>query len=327
MIPARNMITIDDNINKIVKFINDIIITPRQALLYWAGITNQTPAAKIGYIGQHMASLITGVSGTRSGARGDDLADGTEVKSCNKIDQADKCNNCGIRVMRHDSTCPNCGSNNIDRKDDSKWLFSVRDEYELNQYHNLDRILLLLMDYPGFDNNDFSDIRISAFEIYPKEERMRVFNELLDNHYWNIYRPKANEGGKTNPMNFHPWSFQFYKCNPLLVFQCLIKNIDTDPHIQINQYVKPDCERGNNIKTLPMPTSLLKKNEWEILLSTADFQNDIRPLLSQNVTEHEFLQMNFAGKKSILPFLDEKLRGIIPLRKIVSIRQKNHYRR
>lgn len=66
---------------------------------YWAEITNQTPAAKIGYIGQHLASLITGVKGTGSGARGDDLADKTEVKSCNKTDQADKCKNCGARVV------------------------------------------------------------------------------------------------------------------------------------------------------------------------------------------------------------------------------------
>ena len=89
MIPKSEFITIDNNLEKIENFINEIIIAPKHALKRWAVITNQTPAAKIGYIGQHLTSLITGVQGTGSGARGDDLADGSEVKSCNKVDQAD----------------------------------------------------------------------------------------------------------------------------------------------------------------------------------------------------------------------------------------------
>lgn len=165
MNPNIEHISIDDNLNKIEQFIEDIIILPKEKLSFWAGITNQTPAAKIGYIGQHLASLITGMQGTGSGARGDDLCDKSEVKSCNKIDQADKCKNCGNRVLRLQNECPNCKSDNIERKADSKWLFSVRDESELNQYLQMDRIFLLLMDYPNFDKNDFKDIRISSYEI------------------------------------------------------------------------------------------------------------------------------------------------------------------
>lgn len=48
MKPNVKLITIDDNLSKIVAFINDVIISPRKALRYWSGITNQTPAAKIG---------------------------------------------------------------------------------------------------------------------------------------------------------------------------------------------------------------------------------------------------------------------------------------
>lgn len=79
MIPNSKFITIDDNLEKIKQFIDEIIIKPKHALTKWALVTNQTPAAKIGYIGQHLTSLITGVPGTGSGARGDDLADGSEV--------------------------------------------------------------------------------------------------------------------------------------------------------------------------------------------------------------------------------------------------------
>ena len=163
MKPNPNFVTIDKNIEKIEEFISEIIIAPKHALSRWASITNQTPAAKIGYIGQHLTSLITGVPGTGTGARGDDLADASEVKSCNKVDQLDKCKDCGAKVLRMQNVCPVCGSSKIDRKDDSKWLFSIRDEHELNQYKNLDRVVLLLMDYPNFDAHDYRDIRISVF--------------------------------------------------------------------------------------------------------------------------------------------------------------------
>ena len=62
--------------------------------------------------------------------------------------------------MRFEDVCPECGSMRIDRKDDSKWLFSVRDEHELSQYLNMDRIVLILMDYPNFKLHDFRDMRI-----------------------------------------------------------------------------------------------------------------------------------------------------------------------
>ena len=337
MNPNSEKVTIGDNLLNIERFINEIIISPKSALQQWALLTKQTPAAKIGYIGQHLASLITGVPGTGSGARGDDLNDGSEVKSCNKVDQVDKCKNCGARVMRMEDRCSACGSDDIDRKDDSKWLFSVRDEYELNQYQSLDRIFLLLMDYPNFDNNDFEDIRIVAFEIYPKEKRMEVFNKLIANHYWNIYMPKQEANQKTNPMNLHPWSFQFYKCNPIKVFECTIKNINTNPQVIIdkNNYIQPLEDRDETFQPIPMPSDLLKDNEWAEMLEKADFDNEIYPLLDFNSRRNLFNEIDKSSFRSLsrnqkcmmLPYLDQKLRDYISLRPIKSTRQKEHYQR
>ncbi len=338
MKPNADYISIDDNIEKIKSFINEIIIVPKHALTRWAKITNQTPAAKIGYIGQHLTSLITGVPGTGSGARGDDLADGTEVKSCNKVDQADKCKDCGARVLRIEDHCSECGSTNIARKDDSKWLFSIRDKHELEQYKNLDRVVLLLMDYPKFDLEDYKDIRITVFEIYPKDERMKVFNELISNHYYNIFLPKQEDNQKTNPMNLHPWSFQFYKCNPIKTFECIIENIDTNPVILIDSasYVEPLQERDNSLKPIPMPSELLRAKEWNEMMNNADFEEDIKPLLNAdfvenkqlgNLTADKFAKLPIKDKIRTLPLLDQKLRDLISLRPIISVRQKEHYQR
>lgn len=338
MKPNSQYITIDNNLEKIKQFINEIIIIPKHALTRWAMVTNQTPAAKIGYVGQHLTSLITGIPGTGSGARGDDLADGSEVKSCSKVDQADKCKDCGARVLRLETKCSVCGSENIDRKDDSKWLFSIRDQHELDQYKNLDRVVLLLMDYPNFDDDDFKDIRISVFEIYPKDPRMSIFNDLISNHYYNIFLPKQEAKQKTNPMNLHPWSFQFYKCNPIKTFECTIKGIDTNPVILIdsNSYIEPNRERDESLKPLPMPSDLLKAKEWDEMLSKADYYQDVEPLLDRSylqekglnsLSQYQFAQLSLKDKSKALPFLDQKLRGFISLRPIVSVRQKKHYQR
>ena len=330
MTPQKNRIKINDNLNNLYKFIDEIIVSPKHLLREWSVITNQTPAAKLGYIGQHLASLITGIPGTGSGARGDDLLDGSEVKSCNKVDQADKCKDCGARVMRYEDFCPNCGSTNILRKDDSKWLFTVRSQAELEQYLNMDRVVLILMDYPNFYKDDFKDIRILCFEIYPKEDRGKVFRDLISNHYNNIYLPKLTANEKTNPMNLHPWSYQFYKCNPIKIFECTVKDIDTDPQILIDRkhYVEPAQKRDALLPVVPMPTSLLKVEEWDELLAKANYDTEIEPLLSAPITSMvAFKKLSKKKKVEYLPYLNEKLRNYLSLRKIVSVIQKSKYSR
>ena len=291
MIPQQQFLTIDNNLEQIKKFIEEIIISPKATLKKWSSITNQTPAVKLGYIGQHLASLITGVKGTSSGARGDDLSDGSEVKSCNKIDQADKCKKCGHRVMRYEEECPYCNSKDIERKDDSKWLFTIRSVEELNQYLNMDRVVLILMDYPAFDSNDFSDIRITAFEIYPKEERMHIFGDLIKNHYYNIYTPKLNDNAKTNPMNLHPFSFQFYKCNPIKTFECIIQDVENSPSIIFNKYIKPDEARDSSMQSEDMPSTLLKPKEWECMLKNVPFKT-ITKFMTKSVAKTSFFKLS-----------------------------------
>lgn len=328
MIPDISKITIPDNRNKIIQFLDELIISPRTNLRRWSELTNQTPATKIGYIGQHLASLITGVPGTGSGARGDDLADHSEVKSCNKVDQVDKCKDCGSRVLRFQTHCPVCHSANINRKNDSKWLFSPRSQEELDQYLNLSRLVLILMDYPNFAKLDFSDIRILAFEIYPREERMSVFRRLITYYYHNIYLPKHNdERGKTNPMNLHPLMFQFYKCNPIKTFECIIHDIDSAPNIEINHYIEPSTERGLSTPSVDMPSNLLSTNEWEDLIDNCDYETEILPRLTGSKREPEFRSLSIKEQQKLLPYLDETLKAKVPLREIVGLRQTAVYRR
>ena len=180
MKPKTELITITDNETKIVKLLQELVLQPRLLALDWSKITKQTPNMKIGYPGQHLASLIT--------ARGDDLRDGTEVKSCSRVDQLDTCVACKNKVLRIEEVCPHCGSDKIKRMDDSKWLFSIKSEAELNLLTNqIDRVFLTIADYPNFMAKEFGIIRFQAFEIWVKNPRHRHFRTLMENYYNKLF--------------------------------------------------------------------------------------------------------------------------------------------
>lgn len=268
MKPNEEYITIDDNLNKISDFINDMLITPRKNAHKWAELTNQTPNLKMGYPGQHLASLITGMKGTATGARGNDIIDGTEVKSCSKVDQSDKCNDCKTTVLRSDNICPRCGSSNIKRNNDSKWLIGIRNENELRMaLEETPRFLFIVTDYPEFDNGNFEDIRIRSFEVWVKSERCKNFRELLRSYYYNIYLEhiKLDDKHTPAPKNIFPDAFPFYMCNPIKTFECTIFNsLSSSPELKISKYIQPSIDR-ENIESERMPASLLNKDELNLL--------------------------------------------------------------
>lgn len=94
MKPNKDFIKIFDNENRIKLLLEELVLRPRVKALDWSKITKQTPNMKVGYPGQHLASLVTGMEGARTGARGDDLEDGSEIKSCSRVDQLDNCRDC-----------------------------------------------------------------------------------------------------------------------------------------------------------------------------------------------------------------------------------------
>ena len=268
MQPDASKISIDDNLAKIKLFLREVILEPRRKMHKWSIITNQTPNLKIGYPGQHLASLILGMKGTGTGARGDDIVDGTEVKSCSRIDQLDKCKKCNGNVLRSQKNCPTCGSSEIKRNDDSKWLIAIRSESELEMYlRRIPRMLLIISDYPGFDYNDFSSMRIRAYEIWNQSSRAAGFRNILTHYFNNIFLEhiKKNPKATPAPYNFWPDSFAFYMCNPIKIFESTITDIDgDDPGISITHYIEPNRDRSS-LASESMPSSLLVEEEKECL--------------------------------------------------------------
>ncbi len=294
MKPDKKFIEIFDNKEKIITFIKEMLVDPRRTAHKWSKMTNQTPNLKIGYPGQHLASLILGMKGTATGARGNDIIDGTEVKSCSLVDQSDKCKECGTNVFKSQIKCPICNSTNIKRNFDSKWLIPIRSEDELRMAtKETPRFLFLITDYP--DRANFDNIRIRAFEVYPQEQRGHRFNELLYNYYNYIYRPHIakNPNQTPAPKNLFPDNFPFYMCNPVKVFECTITNSIENPEIRIDYYIEPEVDRSQ-LESERMPVGLLSEAEKRIL---AD--NGINPDRLEYITEdmREYLPLRETDKK------------------------------
>lgn len=269
MKPDSRFIKITDNEKKIKRLIQELIIEPRLKALDWAKVTKQTPNLRVGYPGQHIASLVTGVEGERTAARGHDLADGSETKSCSRIDQLDECGDCEEKVARIENQCSKCGSSNILRKNDSKWLFTIKNHQELDTLINkVPRIVLLLGDYPYFEKNDFETLRFSVFEIWPRSTRNRFFPKLMLTYLEEIYsvHKRKNPNKTPAPKNFWPDSYQFYMCNPIKTLEAIIESSTNEKFkITINYLANPSEDRSQ-LKSENLPFSLLKNDEIEHLL-------------------------------------------------------------
>ena len=267
MQPDRDLIVIDDNLQRIRDLLLDLVLKPRRDLIKWARLTKQTANIKLGYPGQHLASLVTGVEGTRTGARGHDLRDRSEVKSCSRIDQLDKCNGCHAAVARIETACPACGSDDITRRNDSKWLIAVRSQDELDYLlDEVPRLVLILGDYPHYQHQDWDTLRFQVFEIWPGHARHRHFRTLMSHYFHNIYLPHIESAPNRTPApkNLWPYSFQFYMCNPVLTLRCLVTNASINPTITIPNYTDPDTDRST-IDPLAMPVSTLNNAEQQRL--------------------------------------------------------------
>ena len=335
MIPQKKYIKIGDNENRIKLLLKELVLEPRVKALDWSKITKQTPNMKIGYPGQHLASLITGMEGVRTGARGDDLEDGTEIKSCSRVDQLDNCRDCKKKLLRIEEKCPHCGSENINRMNDSKWLFAIKSEQELKLLtKTIDRIFLTISDYPDYDAGNFDTIRFQAFEIWNNEPRHKNFSIIMENYYYKIFLEhiKRNPNKTPAPKNFWPYSYQFYLCNPVKVFEAIVEKANDNPSIDIRLLVPPDADRGQLIPE-PMPTSLLNLAELKIL-SKPENQYTIERQIQNGKSFGDLVSIaskksiNKGKLKEILPFINQSARELLSLRDTDKIsEEKQKYKR
>lgn len=211
----------NDKIEIVNQLINDLYLDLRRKVNYWSEITEQTPQARMGYIGQHLVSIVTGYKGGKSGARGYDLIIPTnnygEIKTCYRVDQLGKCLNCGKPVSAIENCCSYCKSENIKRGDDSKWLLTIKKFEDLEKMIEPLNYYFVLFE---FDKENINDIDIDIWEVDPKNYG---FSLCMLDYYFNI---RENSSSKA-PFNMWPHQLKFYLTKPRKIYSSIIKEDNT----------------------------------------------------------------------------------------------------
>ena len=259
--PDSNHIEIESTDDMLRQLIGDLYVQPRAHLLRWSRVTNQTAQVRIAYPGQHLASLVTGVRGSGTAARGEDLIDGSEVKSCSRTDQLGECRACGERVLPSHTACVLCQSENINRKQDSHWILSIRTEQELQQYLDMPRLVLTLFDRPEVHP---SNHRIRVWEIWPRSERHRYYRWFVKDYWENNYQMKVQRNLTPAPLNLHPLKQDFLRMNPVPTFRAYVE-METQ-EVKVEHWTDPLTDRSECPVELMHPTDVRPASSVKKLL-------------------------------------------------------------
>ena len=253
--------------------IDDLYIGPRDNLYKWSQITQQTVQVRLGYPGEHLATVITGVEGTGSAARGHDLSDGTEVKSCSRADQLSECQDCGAGVLVWQEECAECGSENINIKTDSHWIISITSRKELEVYRDeIPRLLLMMFDR---ESQSTDEVRLRAWEV---DTDQWYYKSFLTDYFENNYLVKEEQGKSPAPLNLHPEKYDFYMMDPKLVFHADIDIEERETKIEFWDFEDPQKE--------PMPTSFVTLDQLQELFTESELRDRIMELPNQERSDY-----------------------------------------
>lgn len=224
------------------RLISDLYIDLRRRVNSWVSITHQTAQARMGYVGQHLVSTVTGYRGGRSGARGKDLIlpddKYAEIKTCYRVDQLGKCNNCNARVASIELACPECGSENLQRNDDSKWLIGIRHEQEFSSILEPKYYYLVLFEFTNLKSPD--TIQSSIWQVEPN---VPGFALCMIDYYRNIRSSSSSKA----PFNLWPYQLKFDVMRPLLIYR---SHITKDDHIVTHLFPRRNESLLHRLKPL-----------------------------------------------------------------------------
>jgi len=148
---------------------DELFVDTWNQLVKWTEVTGQTPQPDSGYIAQHLISLLSGVEGSGMRGKGDDLADGSEVKTASAIS--------GVDVPR--------------------WNHSVSSEEKLEEWFNLPNVFYVLIDWTG---NNLMRVRVWRVQPPDDENYRTLLQDWFDMDYsssnFQLHPPVGSKGNK-----------------------------------------------------------------------------------------------------------------------------------
>ncbi len=201
--------------------LKDLYVDLRRKVRQWSEVTRQTPQARMGYVGQHLVSAVTGYPGGRSGARGHDLVlpndAHAEIKTCSRVDQLGSCKTCGAAVSSVETGCAECEGVDIVRKDDSKWLITCKNEAELSDLFQAEFFYLVLFDFANV--HEAVDINARIWRLNP---RTPAFAYCMVDYFFNIQAKSQSKA----PFNLWPFKLKFDLLCSEIIFHAVIDTND-----------------------------------------------------------------------------------------------------
>jgi hypothetical protein len=324
----QKWITVPHDDKAIKTLLDELFVGPRKALYAWSRITGQTAQVRLAYPGQHLASVVTGVSGRGTAARGDDLADGSEVKSCSRADQLGECKLCHAGVPSSYDKCPDCDSPKIKRKTDSHWIFAITTQAELELHlEQVPRIVLILFDRSA---EELKGVRVRVWEVWPKLGRHMHFGTFLTDYFTNNYLAKVEMKLKPSPCNLHPLTYDFFLMNPVKVFEALLtENPGGDYRIEIVAHAGPTDDRGK-LPSEIMPSKICNPEELNTIFQNAK-PEELAQCIKAGITVEAVVELakkeRWTEVRKAMPGIDEDLRRSLVIRQKKIKSTPSKYRR
>ena len=153
----------EDRFNTAIRLLQEQVVDQRKRLHFWKDLTNQPAQIDTGYVSQHLVSIITQIPGEGMRGKGEDLKDGSEVKSANFLDSLDK----------KGAVAP-------------RWNFSSNDLTIMEGYLKVPSIYLVSLDL-----NSFEKFRARVWKIDPRKHK--VFNRRYIEWMEKLGKPKLKD--------------------------------------------------------------------------------------------------------------------------------------
>jgi hypothetical protein len=227
-----------------------------------------------GFMGEFLASLITGKKGTASAGSGFDLSDGIKADEAKLAVwvRSKKCKNkkCRKSFLFFDEVekC-SCGSTEFEYPSDSRWGIDSKAGIEYKE--QLDKYILQVIK----PVTDSSDCREFIYEAFLVDANNKYFVEYMYNQYVN--------SKKSNNCNLLPYSYDFYRAEPVKVISLKISLNEINSNIECLYY------NLNNTQSERMPLDIVEKEFLRPLLENNSIpfkKSSKKEVLIRLINEH-----------------------------------------
>jgi hypothetical protein len=242
-----------------------------------------------GNMGEFLASLITGKKGTASAGSGFDLSDGIKADEAKLaiLARASICVKCGSKVLFFKEKCT-CGSTKF-RSIGGTSRFGIDSKAGIEYKEQLDKYVLQIIK-PTTNSFNCTEFIYEAFLV---DANNQYFTEYLTNQYIN--------STKSNNCNMLPYSYDFYRAEPMKVVSLKIILNELNSDIECTYYNLKNTKSEKmpiNLVDIKFIKNILQRNSIEFKKGSS--KQTLISLLNENLDVNKLTTDNFPLKQKNL---------------------------